>query len=214
MPVTTYSPAAGPSPVGGFGTEDNPLVHPITGERLVFRKRARDTGGELFELTVYMGPASFVAVPHVHPEQEERFEISGAEVMFRIGRSEQRHAPGDVVVVPAGAPHTWWNPGQIEATTLVQFRPALDIETLFETWFGLAAAGKVNRKGVPNPLQLMVLTRAFHREARPAPPLSWLAVPASYVLAPIGRALGYKARYDEYSGPLPANDSRPEDKNS
>jgi quercetin dioxygenase-like cupin family protein len=183
------------------GTADNPLVHPVTGEQVVFLRRARDTDGELLELKVYMAPGGFVATPHVHPRQEERFEIGGAEVIFRVGRVERRYKPGDVVVVPPVVAHTWWNPSQQEAAALVQFRPALDTETMFETWFGLAADGKVNRRGMPNPLQLMVMTRYFKREGRPAPPLSWVAVPVSYVLGPIGRLLGYRGRYERYSGP-------------
>jgi quercetin dioxygenase-like cupin family protein len=183
------------------GTAENPLVHPVTGERIVFLRRAEETGGELLELKVYMAPGGFVATPHVHPRQEERFEIDGAEVIFRIGRVERRYKPGDVVIVPPGAAHTWWNPSRQEAATLVQFRPALDTETMLETWFGLAADGKVNSRGMPNALQLMVMTRYFKREGRPTPPLSWVAVPASYVLAPIGRLLGYRGRYERYSGP-------------
>jgi hypothetical protein len=27
---------------GGIGTEEQPLIHPVTGERIIFRKRARD----------------------------------------------------------------------------------------------------------------------------------------------------------------------------
>jgi quercetin dioxygenase-like cupin family protein len=184
------------------GTEENPLVHPVTGERVVFWKRARDSNGELLELTIYMAPGGFIATPHVHPQQEERFQISGAEVMIRVGRDERLYKPGETAVVPPGVAHTWWNPGQTEAAALIQLRPALDTETMFETFFGLAAEGKVNAKGMPNPLQMMVLGRHFHREARPAPPLSWVAVPLSYLLAPLGRLMGYRARYDKYSGPI------------
>ena len=190
--------------VSGFGTEENPLIHPVTGERVVFRKRARDTNGELLEINLLMAPGGFIATPHVHPNQEERLEISGAEVVFRVGREERRYKPGDVVVVPPGVPHNWWNPSDTEASTLIQFRPALDMETLFETMFGLAAAGKVNRKGLPNALQMMVLARAFRHEAAPPPPLRWVIGPLSFALAPIGRALGYRARYEQYSGPSPA----------
>lgn len=189
--------------VAAFGTEENPLVHPVTGERMVFRKRARDTDGEFLELTLYMAPGGFIATPHAHPEQEERFEISGAEVIFRVAGVERRYKPGEVAVVPPGVPHTWWNPSQTEAAALIQFRPALDTETLFETFFGLAADGKVNAKGMPSLLQMMVLGRAYRREARPAPPLSWIAVPLSAVLAPVGRLVGYRSRYEKYSGPLP-----------
>ena len=185
------------------GTDENPLVHPVTGERIVFRKRARDTGGELLELNLYLAPGGFIAAPHVHPNQEERFEVSGAEVIFRVGRDERRYKPGEVVIVPRGTPHTWWNPSETEAAALIQFRPALDTETMFETFFGLAADGKVNVKGMPNPLQMMVLARAFRREAKPPPPLSWITDPLSVVLAPIGRLMGYRARYEKYSGPSP-----------
>jgi hypothetical protein len=80
------------------------------------------------------------------------------------------------------------------------------METLFETLFGLAADGKVNAKGLPNPLQMMVLARAYRREVQPAPPLSRIVGPLSIVLAPVGRLLGYRARYERYSGPLPTKD--------
>lgn len=44
--------------------------------------------------------------------------------------------------------------------------------------------------------------REFRDEAAPAPPLGWFIGPLSFILAPIGRALGYRARHDEYSGPM------------
>lgn len=105
------------------GTEDRPLIHPITGERIVFRKRARDTGGELFEMSVFLAPQGFIAAPHVHPQQEERFEVAGAPVVFKVAGHERLYQPGEVVVVPPGTPHVWWNPGTEEAATLVQPGP-------------------------------------------------------------------------------------------
>lgn len=152
------------------GTEDRPLIHPVTGERIVFRKRSRDTGGELFEMTLYLAPRGFIAAPHVHPNQEERFVIAGAPVTFKVAGKERLYQPGEVAVVPAGTPHVWWNAGTEEAATLVQFRPALDTETFFETFFGLAADGKVGKNGLPNPLQMMVLARAYNREMQLPPP--------------------------------------------
>jgi quercetin dioxygenase-like cupin family protein len=183
------------------GTVENPLVHPVTGERIVFRKRARDTGGELLEMTLYLAPNGFIAAPHVHPYQEERFEIAGAPVMFKVAGKERLYQPGEIAVVPMGTTHVWWNPSQEEAATLVQFRPALDTETFFETFFGLAADGKVGKSGLPNPLQLMVLARTYNREMRLPPPAQWVLGPISVVLAPVARALGYRGRYDRYSGP-------------
>jgi quercetin dioxygenase-like cupin family protein len=192
---------AGSSEQRRFGTEDRPLVHPVTGERIVFRKRSRDTGGELLEMTLYLAPKGFIAAPHVHPKQEERFEVAGAPVIFKIAGKEQLYQPGEVAVVPPGTPHVWWNPGTEEAATLVQFRPALDSETFFETFFGLAADGKVGRNGLPNPLHMMVLARAYRREMQLPPPAQRILGPLAFLLAPLGRALGYRGRYEDYSGP-------------
>lgn len=185
------------------GTEENPLVHPVTGERLVFRRRAADTQGELLEFMIRMAPGGFIATPHVHPHAEERFEITGAPVMIQVGRETRLHQPGEVAIVPAGVPHNWWNPSDREAATLIQLRPAYDMETLFETMFGLAADGRVNKRGMPNMLQMLVLAQAYRREVTPSPPLSWVTGPLSTALAPIGRRLGFQARYDKYSGLAP-----------
>ena len=185
-----------------WGTEENPLVHPVTGERIVFRRRASDTAGELLEMNLYLGASGFVAAEHVHPNQEERFEISGAPAMFRVGGVERLYQPGEVAVVPPGTPHTWWNPGDQEITTLIQFRPALDIETFFETFFGLARDGKVGRRnGLPNPLQMMVLARDYRRSLQLPRARQRVLYPIAVALAPIGRALGFRGRYDKYSGP-------------
>jgi quercetin dioxygenase-like cupin family protein len=184
-----------------IGTEDNPLVHPVTGERIVFRKRARDTAGELMEMTLYLAPSGFIAAAHVHPEQEERFEVSGAPVTFRVAGKERVYQPGEVAVVPKGVPHVWWNSSDREVVTLVQFRPALDTETFFETFFGLARDGKVNARGLPNPLQMMVFARDFRREMQLPPPAQQLLGPIAMLLAPVARAMGYRGRYDRYSGP-------------
>jgi quercetin dioxygenase-like cupin family protein len=187
--------------VAVIGTEENPLVHPVTGERIVFRKRARDTGGELLEMSLYLAPRGFIAAAHVHPNQEERFEVSGAAVTFRVAGKDRIYEPGEVAVVPAGVPHVWWNSSDTEAATLVQFRPALDTETFFETFFGLASAGKVGKKGLPNPLQMMVLARDYRREM--ALPRAQQAIlgPIAMVVAPLARAMGYRGRYDRFSGP-------------
>jgi quercetin dioxygenase-like cupin family protein len=188
--------------VGEYGTVENPLVHPVTGERIVFRKRSRDTEGELLEFLLTLAPGGFIAASHVHPNQEERFEVGGAAVMIRAGKEERLYQPGEVAIVPPGVPHVWWNPSAEESATLIQLRPALDMETFFETFFGLAADGKANDKGMLNPLHMMVLGRAYAREVEPAPPLSYVATPLSYVLAPVGRLLGFRSRYDKYSGPV------------
>jgi hypothetical protein len=61
------SPAVTTGDTPRIGTDANPLIHPVTGERLVFTKRAADTGGEVLEFVLRMAPGGFIATPHVHP---------------------------------------------------------------------------------------------------------------------------------------------------
>ena len=172
------------------------LEHPITRERVVFRKTGRDTGGALAQADFYLPPGGFVAAEHIHPQQEERFEVLAGTLRGRAAGKEVAAGPGETVVIPAGTPHVWWNAGDDELHALVELRPALGAETFFASLFGLAQDGKVSPKtGLPNPLQLALIMRA-HRDlivlARPPRPVQAVLFGA---LALIGRLLGYKAAY-------------------
>jgi hypothetical protein len=108
---------------------------------------------------------------------------------------------GDVVVVPPGTPHTWRNCASEESRAVVELRPALRMEAVFESLAGLAAQGKLDRRGFPSPLQGAVIAREFKDELAPARdpniPFGWLPLPVLrsllLVLSPIGKALGYTA---------------------
>ncbi len=184
-----------------FGTDANPLVNPASGERIVFRKRARDTRGELLEVTLYSAPTGFIPSPHVHPRQEERLEISGAPMTVRIGDEERVYKPGETAVVPPGVPHVVWNASGQDVEALMQFRPALDTETMFETFFGLAKDGRVGRNNVQNTLHLLALARTYREEMRVPPPGDRVVGVLALLVSPIGRVFGYRGRYDRYSGP-------------
>ena len=173
--------------------------HPVTGERLVWRKVARDTGGELLQADLYVAPGGFVAAEHVHPMQEERFEVLAGVLRLHIDGKEKTMRTGEIEVVPAGRPHVWWNGGQEELHVLGEFRPALRTEMFFETYFGWAKDGKTNRKGLPNPLRLAVLMDAYQVELRLARPPFAIQRALFGPLAMLGRLLGYRAWYARYS---------------
>src|SRR5829696_3663018 len=80
------------------------LENPITGERLLFCKTSSDTGGEAVVLETFVKPDGFVAAAHVHPYQEERFEILDGSVGFMLGGKEFVAGPGEKLTVPAGPP--------------------------------------------------------------------------------------------------------------
>ena len=169
------------------------LENPITGEVLVFHRTSGQTNGESVLVETIVRPDGFVAAAHVHPYQTERFEVVQGLLALRIGADELVAKPGDVAVVPAGTPHRFWNAGEEEARFLCEVRPALQFESLIETMFSLAAEGKVNRKGMPNPLRLAVIANAHFDTVRlPSPPAP-LQRAALAIGAPLGKLLGYEA---------------------
>jgi quercetin dioxygenase-like cupin family protein len=167
------------------------IFNPATGERYVFRATARCTGGLLLELDGFLAPSGGVPAEHVHPEQEERFELIAGASAFKLDGKELVAAPGDVVAVRSGVRHIWWNCGASEVHARITFRPALRTEEFLRTLFALVAAGRTDSKGRPGLLRGAVLMHEFRREARPAWP-PWgiqraLLPPAAWV----GRRLGY-----------------------
>ena len=167
------------------------LENPVTGEVLVFHRTSAETDGESVLVETIVRPHGFVAAAHVHPHQTERFEVLDGLLGLRVGDKELVARPGDVAVVAPGTPHRFWNAGEDEARFLCEVRPALEFESLIETMFTLAAEGKTNRKGMPNPLRLAVIAKAHFDTVRLPFPPAVLQRAALAVGAPLGRALGY-----------------------
>ena len=128
------------------------IESPISGARIVFLKTARDTNGELLQLDDVMKGGGRVPIEHVHPYMEERFEILSGSARLSMRGQERDVGAGETVVVHAGTPHVWGNPNEDEVHLILEFRPALRMETWFETFFGLQKDGKINPKsGCPTP---------------------------------------------------------------
>jgi hypothetical protein len=131
---------------------------------------------------------------HVHPRQESGAELISGSLVFEVDGVQRRLAPGESISIPANTPHRFWNDGDEDAQAIQYFRPALATADFFETFFALAAGGKLDAKGMPRPLQLAVMVPEFENEIRPvAPPWPVLRA-AAIVLAPLARARGYRAR--------------------
>ena len=172
------------------------IENPVTGERLVFKKTSADTNGEYVLFECFVEPSGFVAAAHVHPFQQERFQVLDGTVMFRIDGQELEAEPGDTILVAAGRKHQFWNASDQEVRFSCEVRPALQFEQLIETMFSLARAGKTNRKGMPNPLRLAVIARAHFDTVRlPFPPV-WMQRVGLALGAPLGRLLGFGPTYE------------------
>jgi mannose-6-phosphate isomerase-like protein (cupin superfamily) len=163
------------------------LVNPASGERITFHTTAAESNGALVAIELELPSGGRVPGPmHLHPLQEERFEVVEGSMRFRIRRERVDAGPGEVVVVPPGVPHDFANAGHGTARVRVEIRPALKIEQLFEIAVALAEQGRTMRGGIPKPLELALFTREFEHEVQAAfpprrlqrlalAPLAWLA---------------------------------------
>lgn len=181
------------------------VENPVTGERIVFHETSRQTGGEAVVFETFVQPDGFVAAAHVHPKQEERFAVVSGTLGLEVGGEETVAGPGETLTIPAGTPHRFWNAGDDEVRFRCEVRPALQFEQLIETMFGLAADGKTNRKGMPNPLRLAVIARAHFDVVRLPFPPAFVQQLGLALGAPLGRLLGYAPTYTATGDPLAAN---------
>lgn len=186
------------------------LDNPISGERITFRRTAADTGGDLLAIDLELSPTGRVPGAHVHPVQEERFEVVQGMMKFQKGLRTITARAGDTVVVPPGTVHRFKNAGDGPACMRVEVRPALKMEELFETAVALAREGRTTAGGMPQALDLALFMRRF--EAEVGAPF----VPAAVVravmapLAWLARRRGFDSRYAQRParGPRSRRDSR------
>jgi quercetin dioxygenase-like cupin family protein len=167
------------------------IANPRTGQRMRFSELSV---GELRIDTV--NPSAGNREPeHVHPGQESGADVTAGVLVFEVAGEARRVEAGQSITVPAGTAHRFWNEGPEDAHAVQWFRPALDIASFFETLFALAAADRLDARGMPKPLQLAVMVPEFSAEIRPTSP-PWPVLKAlTTVLAPMARIRGYRARW-------------------
>jgi mannose-6-phosphate isomerase-like protein (cupin superfamily) len=115
------------------------ISNPAARMTLRFVRTAGSTDGELLEMEATYEPSSNAPPAHLHPAQDERFEIRAGAMRLRLGEGDERDVgAGEVIEIPRGAAHTMWNAGDEPAVVLWQTRPALRTEEFFETVAKLA----------------------------------------------------------------------------
>jgi mannose-6-phosphate isomerase-like protein (cupin superfamily) len=169
-------------------------------EQIEFLATAATTGGELVRCRMHVAAERPAPPEHSHPKLEERFLVEHGRFGYVLGDQRLEAGAGDVVVVPPGTNHTFWNAGPTELQVVGEVRPALRFEDFVETIHVLIRDGHLQAGGRrPNLLRLAVVANAYRDEWRltalPGPVRALL--PA---LAFLGRRAGYRPYYSAKSG--------------
>ena len=98
------------------------------------RLRVVRSGPEELEVEATYAPGSQAPPNHLHPAQDEHFEIlEGAMQVLLDGGPERTISAGDTLDVPRGTPHVMWNRAEAPARTRWITRPAGRTEDWFRT---------------------------------------------------------------------------------
>jgi mannose-6-phosphate isomerase-like protein (cupin superfamily) len=144
----------------------------------------RSRSPEFLEVEGEWGPGGSPPPAHLHPAQDERFEVLAGTLRVRIDGAERDLAVGDVLEVPRGTVHGMWNPGDVPARAAWQTRPALRTEEWFAAVDRSLAAGPRGRVGLIG--QLPRFRDVFVLKAGPEP----VVYGALTVVSPLARLLG------------------------
>jgi quercetin dioxygenase-like cupin family protein len=173
--------------------------NPVTRERAVIVEVPwlNDEGRAVADLTAL--PGARVAGEHMHPTLHERFSVQEGELtVLRDGQRSILRA-GERADIEPGVWHDWWNEGDVDAIVHVEVTPGERFVHMIETLFGLARDGHVNKRGMPNPLQLALFATEFSDIAVFRKPPAAVQRVLFGALAPIARRRGYRATYPAFS---------------
>jgi quercetin dioxygenase-like cupin family protein len=130
----------------------------------------RQATPELLEAEVHWTHGGKLPPAHLHPAQDERFEVLEGTLRVVLDGRERTLSAGEAVEIPRGASHRMTAAGDEGARAIWQTRPALrTIE-----WWAALDAERSRRGGGDPPLPVMArLVRAHEAELRlqllPAP---------------------------------------------
>ena len=174
------------------------ITNKVTGETITWLATSEDTHGEFLEIGLLGLPKCMAATNHVHPNQDEFFEIKRGQLKIQIGKNMHLLNAGQSIMVPKGVSHQWWNPSETEIVYMhLTFTPARVTELFFEQFFGLCNDSKNNADGSFKFWQAMAAIN-YYDIYNSTPPVSVQKI-FGYVLGPLARLAGYKKLNLKYS---------------
>jgi quercetin dioxygenase-like cupin family protein len=176
------------------------IANAVTGERVVVRLTAHESGGERFEMERFLPPDHPRQPERVHPRQETLITVARGVAGFKLYGKVRIALPGERLLTPPGAPHQLWNAGGDTLHVRFEQRPALEAnERLLVALFALAAAGKTDSHGIPGLLQRAVMIPAYADSLRLTSPPWPVQRALCLLLGPLARARGHRPFPEEWA---------------
>ena len=106
------------------------------GSMMAFKAVAAQTGGDFSLMERTLPPGGRKPPAHRHVNCSEAFFVLDGAIAFTLDGRDLTGGPGDFLLVPRGAAHTFGNAGTETARLLVLHAPAMDayFEELHRLW--------------------------------------------------------------------------------
>jgi uncharacterized RmlC-like cupin family protein len=139
----------------------------VSGFVQTFLVTQEQTHGQYVELEIVLEPGAGGAPLHIHPDQEERFEVKEGVVDVFQGGALAQAQPGDVAVVPPGMPDQFKNTSARSAKLLCRISPVLDFQDMNVTVMKLIKDGKIkSQKDVKSIIYSSMVLKRFPKSLR------------------------------------------------
>jgi mannose-6-phosphate isomerase-like protein (cupin superfamily) len=111
---------------------ETPPTYEDATSRVWHLRTGPSSGGEVHEQRVEYRPGSPFPPTHLHPAQDEHFEVESGQMRFVVAGTEHLVAAGGTIDIPRGTPHRARNASSSEpATVRWETRPALRTTEFF-----------------------------------------------------------------------------------
>jgi mannose-6-phosphate isomerase-like protein (cupin superfamily) len=113
--------------------DDRP-THSDATSRVWYLRTGEDTDGEVHEQRVEYLPGSPFPPTHLHPAQDEHFEVERGRMLFIVDGTKRVVSAGETLEIPRSTPHQARNASRSESAVVRwETRPALRTTAFFST---------------------------------------------------------------------------------
>ncbi|MBL7826618.1 MAG: cupin domain-containing protein [Saprospiraceae bacterium] len=167
--------------------------NPATGEIVEFLETSNESAGQRVRFKTTIPQGKGFEVEHFHEIADESFEVLSGTLSWKLNGKAGKTPAGASITLPRHQPHAHWNADEEPLVMIQTISPCYDTDLFLEKLFQLAMDGKLDSKGQPPFLQVMVWLRDLksrtYLAAIPKPVQNFLA----FLLTPMAKLIGYRA---------------------
>jgi len=125
------------------------FFNPAINDTATFIETCEESGGlhSLLEIELYKSEGPPL---HYHNSFSEQFEVVEGTLYLQVGKEKKVLKAGDVVIVPRGKPHRFYNISDDKVTFRITLKPGhVGMENFIRIIYSLAQDGLTDKKGKP-----------------------------------------------------------------